>query len=175
MKNLKRTCTSEYSGEQVVVESLQSLSDSYSLINNVNLPNSYGDIDHVVLGSNGIFIIETKNFEGEIRCEGDKWYQYKDIWKIPEEHEIKSPSNQVKRNALRLKQYIKSKNIFSKSLRLWVEGIVVFSHDNVTLRCDNPTVPILSKLQLSDYIQNKESMIKFSSQELEKVAKILLK
>ncbi len=162
-------------GEQVIIEALQNLPDSYYLINDVNLPKGYGNIDHVVLGTNGIFIIETKNFEGEIRCEGDNWYKYKDTWEIPEEHEIKSPSKQVKRNALKLKQYIESKKIFSKSLRLWVEGMVVFSHDNVILRCNNPTVPVFKVNQLCNYILNKGSRIKFSSQELEKVAKILLR
>ncbi|HIG93737.1 TPA: NERD domain-containing protein [Candidatus Woesearchaeota archaeon] len=167
---------SGYSGEQRVIESLQKLPDSYYLINDVNLPNGYGNIDHVVLGSNGIFIIETKNFEGEIRCEGDNWYQYKDTWEIPEEYEIKSPSKQVKGNALKLKQYIESKNIFGKSLRLWVEGMVVFSHDNVILHCNNPTVPVFKvSQQLGNYIQNRESKIKFSSQELKNVAKILLR
>lgn len=166
---------SGYSGEQIVIEALQNLPDLYSLINDVNLPNGYGNIDHVVLGSNGIFIIETKNFEGEIRCEGDIWYQFKDTWKILEEYEIKSPSKQVKGNALKLKQYIESKNIFGKSLRLWVEGIVVFTYDDVILRCDNPTVPVFKVNQLCHYIQSKESKIKFSSQEIEKVAKILLR
>ena len=128
------------------------------------------------MGSNGIFIVETKNFEGEIRCEGDNWYQYKDTWEIPEEYEIKSPSKQVKGNALKLKQYIESKNIFGKSLRLWVEGMVVFSHDNVILHCNNPTVPVFKvSQQLGNYIQNRESKIKFSSQELKNVAKILLR
>ena len=162
-------------GEHMTIESLQNLPNSYCLINDVNLPNGYGNIDHIVLGSNGIFAIETKNFEGELRCEGDNWYQYKDTWKIPEEHEIKSPSKQVKGNALKLKQYIESKNIFSKSLRLWVEGIVVFTHNNVILHCDNPTVPVFKVNQLCNYIRNKESKIKFSSHELEKVAKILLR
>jgi len=166
---------SGYSGEQRVIESLQNLPDSYYLINDVNLPNGYGNIDHIVLGSNGIFIVETKNFEGEIRCEGDNWYQYKDTWEISEEYEIKSPSKQVKGNALKLKQYIESKKIFGKSLRLWVEGMVVFSHDNVILHCNNPTVPVFKVSQLGNYIQNRESRIKFSSQELEKVAEILLR
>ena len=162
-------------GEQITREVLQNLPDSYSLINDVKLPDSYGNIDHVVLGSNGIFVIETKNFEGEIRCEGDSWYQYKDTWKIPQEYEIKSPSKQVKGNALRLKQYVDSKKIFSQTLRLWVDGIVVFTDGNVILRCDNPTVPVVEVDQLCNYIINKRSTIKFSSQELEKVAKSLLR
>lgn len=162
-------------GERITIEALQNLPDSYFLINDVNLPNGFGNIDHIVLGSNGIFVIETKNFNGEIRCEKDVWYKYNYIRIISEEHKIKSPSKQVKRNALKLKQYIESKNIFNKSLKLWVEGMVVFTKDNAILSCENPTVPILKVNQLCNYIRNKESKIKISSQELEKVTKILLR
>jgi len=155
------------------------------LINDVNLTGVYGNIDHVVLGSNGIFVIETKNFEGEIICEGDEWIRHyegglkismkgRPYYKEARNYEIKSPSKQIKGNALKLKQYIQSKNIFSKSLRLWVEGIVVFSNDNVSLHCDNPTVPILRADQLCNYIKNKKSKIKFSPKELEKVVNVLL-
>ena len=173
-------------GEQKTIEALQNLPDSYSLINDVNLPNGYGNIDHIVLGNNGIFIIETKNFEGEIICRGDEWIRHyegghkismkgRPYYQEDRDYEIKSPSKQVKGNALKLKQYIESKNIFSKSLRLWVEGIVVFTHDNVILHCDNSTVPVFKVDQLCNYIRNKESKIKFSSHELEKVAKTLLR
>ena len=162
-------------GEQITIENLQNLPDSYLLINDVKLPNGYGNIDHIVLGSNGIFVIETKNFEGEIICNGDEWIRHYENYQEDRDYELKSPSKQVKSNALKLKQYIESKNIFSKSLRLWVEGVVVFTHDNVILHCDNPTVPVFKVNQLCNYIRNKESRIKFSFQELEKVAKILLR
>ena len=52
---------------------------------------------------------------------------------------------------------------------------MVFTNDNVILRFDNPTVPVLKVNQLGNYLRNKESRIKFSSQELEKIAKILLR
>ena len=172
--------------EKLVIEHLKNLDDKYYLINDVNLPNGYGNIDHIILGPNGIFVIETKNFEGEIICNGDEWIRhYKGGLKISmkgrpyyqedRDYEIKSPSKQIKGNALKLKHYIESKNVFSKSLRIWVEGIVVFTHDNVILRLDNPNVPVLKVNQLCNYIRNKESRIKFSSQELEKIAKILLR
>ena len=34
-------------GEKITTEKLQNLPDSYSLINDVNLPNNYGNIDHI--------------------------------------------------------------------------------------------------------------------------------
>ena len=161
-------------GEQKTRDTLQNLPDSYSLINDLKLPNSYGNIDHIVLGGNGIFVIETKNFKEEISCNGERWYQYKKKWETGRKSEIKSPSKQVKRNAVNLKNYIYSKNVFSKSLRLWIEGIVVFSDENVILDRNNPTVPVFKVNQLCNYIKNKESNVKFSTLELEKVARILL-
>ena len=162
-------------GEAITRQALQKLSDSYSLINDVNLSGGYGNIDHIILGSNGIFVIETKNYEGNIRCEGDVWYNYNEAWKGQKEYVIKSPSKQVKRNALKLKQFIESENILNKSLRLWVDSIVVFSHDNVNISCKNSTTPILKVNQLCDYIKNKKSNIQFSPQELEKIANLLLR
>jgi len=163
------------SGEKLVTDTLQDLPDTYYLVGDVNLPNNYGNIDHVVLGSNGIFMIETKNLEGEIRCNGDMWYQYKDTWKIPEEYEIKSPSKQVKRNAVKLKQFIESKNIFKKPLRLWIEGMIIFTHPNVSLNLYNPTVPVLKIDELNNYILNKRSKLVFSQHELRKMGEILLR
>ena len=162
-------------GEILVTEYLRRLDDSYYLINDVKLPNSYGNIDHILLGPNGIFVIETKNFEGDIRCDGDNWYQYKQEWKNPEEYERKSPSKQVKGNSLRLKQFIESKNIFKKPFKLWVDGIVVFTNENVELILNRPTVPVIKIRELYKYIKNKKSNLTFSPQELESIGKEILR
>ena len=51
-------------GEKVVADSLDTLPQDYFVFNDVNLPKSQGNIDHVVVGPNGIFVIETKNYRG---------------------------------------------------------------------------------------------------------------
>lgn len=160
--------------ENLITGHLQNLDNKHILINDVKLQNSYGNIDHILLGPNGIFVIETKNFEGEIICYGDVWYQYKQEWKNPEEYEIKSPSKQVKGNALKLNQLIKSKGIFMKPLKIWIDGVIVFTNDNVKLNLNNPTVPILKINELYNYVKNKKSNIRFSSQELESIGKVIL-
>ena len=161
--------------EELVTEHLKKLDNNYHLINDVKLPDSYGNIDHILLGPNGIFVIETKNFEGDIRCDGDNWYQYKQEWKNHEEYERKSPSKQVKGNALRLKQFIESKNIFENSFKLWVDGIIVFTSDNVELILNRPTVPVIKIRELYKYIKNKKSNLTFSPQELESIGKAVLR
>lgn len=142
-------------GEKIVIEMLRNLDDDHYLINDVMLPERYGNIDHILLCPNGIFVIETKNYEGEIICDGDEWHRHYDMG---------SPSKQVKGNAVKLKQLIESqKNIFKNPLKIWVEGIVVFTNPNVNLKLNEPTVTVLKVEELYDYLKNKESKIKFSS------------
>ncbi len=156
----------------MVENALKQLSDEYYLINDIKFSDSYGNIDHVVLGPNGIFVIETKNYTGEIICNGDKWIRrYLDGWNC-EDYDVGSPSKQVKRNAWKIKELIKSSKILDKPI--WVEGIVVFTNPDVDLNLESPTVPILKLDELYYYIKNREIETKFSHDELEKIGKIIL-
>ena len=167
--------------EDLVVQHLQNLNDDYFLINDVKLPDSRGNIDHVILGPNGIFVIETKNYSGQLICNGDEWIRrYKGgmkgrpYWQEDRDYDLGSPSKQVKRGAVKIKQIIESSKIFKKPLNIWVEGIVVFTNSNVDLHLSNTTVPILQINELNGYIKSKKSGIKFSSQELESIGKAIL-
>lgn len=166
--------SSGYEGERKVVEQLIGLNDDYSLINDIKVPNSFGNIDHVLLSPNGIFVIETKNFEGKIRCDGDNWYQYKEHWKVSQEHEIKSPSKQAKGNALSVKNFLISKGVFDKPANVWVNAIVVFTSEKVDLSLNAPVVPILKLSELVSFIQRKRVQGVYSFQEIERAAKAIL-
>jgi len=50
--------------EQVVAEALQELPDDYYVFHDLEFPGF--NIDHVVLGPNGIFLVETKSQKGNI-------------------------------------------------------------------------------------------------------------
>ena len=50
-------------GEKMVVEALAPLDNSYVLINDVLLPERKGNIDHILVGPNGVFAIETKSYK----------------------------------------------------------------------------------------------------------------
>ena len=106
------------------------------LINDLYLHNGGGDIDHVVLGPGGVFVLETKNWSGNITCNGDEWQR------AGKQNFKGSPSLQVKRNAAKIKHIIDSSPAFG-SLGVWVEGIVVFTNNNASLRLNHPTVSIL--------------------------------
>jgi hypothetical protein len=130
-------------GEKNVIKTLtRNLNDDYSLINDVYLPGGGGDIDHIVLGPNGVFVLETKNWSGKILVNGDQWQR-------PGKHAMGSPSLQVKRNTQKVRRLVDS----VPSLHgVYVEGIVVLTNQHANLSINNPSVPIIRLQQLISHI-----------------------
>ena len=145
-----------------------SLSDDYYLINDLYLQGSRGDIDHILLAPNGIFVLETKNWRGKITCNGDKWNRA-GKGDLPS-----SPSRQVKWNASRIKRIIDNSPTL-RTLGIWVEGIVVLTNKHTTLNLNSPTVPILKLDHLLKYIKNHESATTLSREQLEALGKEIIK
>ena len=154
-----------WQGEKQVAKLLTNkLNDDYYLLNDLYLRDGGGDIDHIVLGPNGVFVLETKNWSGNISCNGDEWHR-------GGKHNFSgSPSRQVKRNAAKIKQIIdNSPNL--RTLGIWVEGIVVFTNNHATLHVNNPTVPILKLPQLPNHITAYRSARSISREQLEAIGK----
>jgi hypothetical protein len=109
-------------GEKQVTKLLtRKLNDEYYLVNDLSLQNGGGDIDHVVIGPTGVFVLETKNWNGNITCNGDEWKR------LGKRNFSSSPSLQAKRNVAKIRHLIGN----SSSLRLLnisAEGIVVFTN-----------------------------------------------
>jgi hypothetical protein len=154
-----------WTGEKQVAKLLTSkLNDDYYLLNDLYLCDGGGDIDHIVLGPNGVFVLETKNWSGKISCSGDEWQR------VGKRNFSGSPSRQVKRNAAKIKQIIdNSPNL--RPLGIWVEGIVVFTNNPVTLHVNNPTVPILKLPQLPNHITAYRNSRSISREQLETIGK----
>jgi hypothetical protein len=158
-----------WQGEKQVASLLgHSLSDDYYLINDLYLQGGGGDIDHVVLAPAGIFVLETKNWSGNITVNGDEWHRDRN------RAAGSSPSNQVKRNTQKIR------NIFDHSpnlraLNVWVEGIVVIASIHAQLHLNNPTVPILLAQEVPNYIKNRGAQRRLSKEQLEAVGKEIAK
>jgi hypothetical protein len=158
-----------WEGEKRVVKLLNSkLSDDYYLINDLYLGDGGGDIDHIVLGPNGVCVLETKNWRGNITCNGDEWQR-------PGKRNFStSPSRQVKKNAAKIRQVIDNSQAL-RPLGIWVEGIVVFTNNYASLHLNNPTVPILKLPQLPNHITTNRRYSIYSRQQLEAIRKEILK
>jgi len=158
-----------WNGEKQVINLLSSkLSDDFLLLNSLYLRGGGGDIDHVVLSPGGIFVLETKNWSGNIVCNGDNWQR------SGKESFNASPSRQVKRNVATIRSIIDS-NSTLRHLGIWVQGIIVFTNVHAKLRINNPTALIVKLPQLPDQILANSGSKTFSHDQLEEIAEEILK
>lgn len=119
-----------YIGERLVSKKLNKLNKrKYKIINNLLLktPNGTTQIDHIVISTYGLFVIETKNYKGVIRGSeyDENWHQilfrYKEVFRNP----IKQNNGHIKTikdliPELRYKN-LKSIILFTKRAKLDVD------------------------------------------------------
>jgi hypothetical protein len=76
-----------------VAEALEAFSNEYVVLTDLVLPDSKGSIDKLLVGPNGLFVIETKKYSGFVTCDEDRWFL--------NGQPLRSLSKEVKRNSLR--------------------------------------------------------------------------
>ena len=119
------------------------MSDDYFLINDVQLvAGKRSNIDHIVLGPTGIFVLETKNHSGKIICYGDSWTGIG-----------QNPYTQARFNASRVYKVIKASGIFVSKFP-WIQAVLVFASKKVELdiRKAPSNVEVLKIDELTNYI-----------------------
>lgn len=166
-------------GERRVISELRRLDDSYLVLNNVVVPPNWGDADHIVLGPNGLFVVETKTSGDIIECDGDSWRRYKVSGRgFAYPVTIGNPSNQAKRNAKSLKDLILKHefDVFKGGApHIWVHAVVCFTNEDVELKVRNPTVDVLMLPELCMFVKGHKLKRKYAVDELERMGAIILR
>lgn len=161
---LHRSYHQGFEGEKQVTKVLSStLSDDYFLINDVQLvAGKRSNIDHIVLGPTGIFVLETKNHSGKIICYEDSWTGIG-----------QNPFTQARVNASRVYKVIKASGIFV-SKPPWIQAVAVFANKKVELdrRKAPSNVEVLKIDELTNYITQETRRL--SAQEIELMSKEIL-
>jgi hypothetical protein len=133
-------------GELAVTECLRSLSDDYVVLNDLTFPNGNGNVDHLVIGPNGIFVLETKNYAGLVKCRGDEWYV--------NGRRVKSLSRQAKSNAMTVRSNL-VEVFWDHATKLpFVVAVLVFVNPRGGLHLNTPAIPVLRSRELADFIHN---------------------
>jgi hypothetical protein len=55
-------------GENAVAKTLEAFPEEYCVINGLTTP--FGDLDHIVVGPTGVYILDTKNWKGVVSADG---------------------------------------------------------------------------------------------------------
>ena len=92
------------------------------MLNDLTLPNGRGNVDHLVIGPNGLFVIETKNYSGYVKCFRDTWYV--------NGREVSSLSKQAKRNAMAIKHNLDGVFAEHRTTVPFVNALLVFVKGN---------------------------------------------
>lgn len=154
-------------GEKAVIEALSALSDEYILINDLTLPSNRGNIDHFLVGPNGLFVLETKNYSGETECWEDEW--------LVNGRGIKSLSKQAKANAVAVRTSLAKLLPNSEKQRRWfVVAILIFVNKQASLKLHRPTVTVTRLNDLANFVLNYPRRISLSPQERKEIVYHLL-
>lgn len=167
--NKQKTWAIGAKGEESVIRVLRKLDPSFKVINDVFLPGNGGNIDHIVVGPVGVFAIETKNYNGMVRCYEDEWTRRKVGRRGTVYYpSIGSPSKQAKRNALLLKKWLESKNIDVG----YITAVVVFTNNDLELKVIKPTVKVVETKGLLG-VFNGQSNYQMTSEKIKSVTQNL--
>lgn len=120
-------------GELAVLDELERLPDEYVILNQVLLPDlrssvGYREIDYVVVGPNGVFVLEAKSYNGYLSgSEGDQEWTMLKIGSggTPYTSSCRNPARQVRVYIRLLGEVLKA-----RGARVWLNGLVVLAQDN---------------------------------------------
>lgn len=148
-RETERTYERGAEGEEKVFNYLRKkLPHGYYILNDVKIPNmEKANIDHIVIGPNGIFIIETKNLSGKVTIFNKKIYvrgkpYHKDIIK------------QVWRQTFSLRYFLKK---ITGGLFFKIQPVIVFPTAYVTNHGELSGVIVTSLPYLTKYLLQKSS------------------
>ena len=145
------------SGELKTLKQLEKLPDDYVLFNQVDVPNpktkrGYTELDLIVVGPNGVFVIEVKNNNSKVT--GDEQAPNWTAHKVGQKGgrytaDVRNPIKQLKKQVHVLATYLKGKKAST-----WLEGVVFFSHRKARVKLNSPpSIPVLEHKGLVEHIQ----------------------
>lgn len=131
-------------GENKAKSIFEKLSDDYYVLNDLSIEveGKTSQIDNIVVGSNGIFVIETKNVNGHIvgDSNSNNVTQHKVGQKGGEySRTMYNPIKQVGTQVYRVSELLKKSNV-----NIWVQGAVFFTNNQCEVELQSNRIPVFS-------------------------------
>lgn len=125
-------------------KALSKLPQEYTVLSDIMIKNddSVAQIDNVVIGPNGIFLVEVKKMKGRVSGKIDDLYLYhnkKSAAGAQYDTEFYNPLKQVNVHAYKLYMLLKKFNIYT-----FVNGLVFFDGSDVQIQMNGETPKIFS-------------------------------
>ncbi|MBM7648442.1 hypothetical protein JOC78_001384 [Bacillus ectoiniformans] len=165
-------------GEKQALEFFKQLPEDYTVFSDLEIiaEGKKSQLDNVIVGPNGIFVIETKNLNGEIQGNSDdtQLTQYKIGRKgNPYNKTFYNPIKQVSTHVYRLSRLLKSNGVDT-----WIQGAVYFANPDCSVMVHNDSdIPVFShsdNRHMLQYILSYQGKKKVSLQDKEKLEQLLI-
>ena len=151
-------------GEKIVAKKLKKLPKKYTAIRDVKIPNLGGDIDHVVVGPTGIYVIETKNYKPTYIPDEDCWYH------TSGRVSPLNPAKQVKLQASKLNDFLVRK-LGKKLSKTTINPVISPINHNLIIKNDIKSYEIVYPEDLVSYLSHQKKIL--SSKEVKEIINIL--
>ncbi len=156
--------------DRVVRTLARQLPDGYVLINSLALPGS-GDVDHIVIGQSGIFVLETKAYTGDMVCEDGTWSRTRygrrggcyDAF-------IGDPTRQVEQLVARINGLLRAGGCGDRC----ATGFIVFASDKAIFDDSGSRVPAFSVRELAEAVRIYPTGARLSDSDVERVMDAIL-
>ena len=153
-------------GEAFVKECLESMDGYHQIINDVTFINKKSEmshqIDHIFISSKGIFVIETKNYFGNIISDTNDSYWIKEV--NGKQIKISNPLKQNKSHAFTIYKELRGKyDVFP---------VVVFVQNNAPYMGDEN---VINLYDLPLFLKTYPTRTRIKKEDIDKIAKLLNK
>ena len=153
-------------GEELVIDTLNRIKEYHHLLNNITFINKKSEmthqIDHILIHSHGVFVIETKNYYGDIIYDNNSKSWYKVIKGT--KTRINSPLLQNKSHEISLYRVLSGKYP--------IISLVVFTKNNAPYFPDDNVINLSDLLLFIDSYPYKKKLTKA---EMDKIKEIIEK
>lgn len=146
-------------GEAAVLGRLERLPDDYLILNRVRLPdetltNGQRELDFIVAGPTGLWVIEVKNTPGHIKVRpGEKHWpiaRRAGCGSRPNWNAIANPVYQTRAQVQALERWLLQHGIEARA-----RALIVMAHPEVAISdAEAAEMPVLVRDQVNDYLQN---------------------
>ncbi len=149
-------------GEERNTDILSSLSSDYHVLTSVKIANT--ELDAIVVGPNGVFLIEVKNYSGHLETSRSGYWTQK---KGGHSKSIKNPIKQLNWHSKELVSFLRSHGI-----KAWVDSRVFLSNPNVSVD-ELPNRCIESASSLRRWIEDYQARHEMDEEEIMKIVDLL--
>lgn len=156
-------------GEQAITEQIRtSLDHRWTVFRNLRLPKRRADLDMVLLGPGGIWVVEVKAFNVAMRVNAGVWeYQQQGRW-VPVEDK-RNPARQAKGNAMALRQFLDEQNIQIP----WVEPAIALSEPQPVSNFTTSDVPVWLPSTVAGHVSRLTARVLPSSEDTDRTNAVL--